>query len=138
MVPDISRRNAIAAASMSLVSLSGCTFLNGDTQTATIHLINNTSSEQDFYTELTYDDNKHQFGKITTIPAGSAIEVNVDVSQRTYIIKTNVDDIEPRPEQTTKLETTQNECKNSIYFILYSSGEKYNLRYVEPKCQSGS
>ncbi|WP_323677333.1 hypothetical protein [Halorubellus sp. PRR65] len=138
MINGITRRNAIVVASMSLAPLSGCTFIRDDTYTVTIHLINNTPSEQEFYTELTYDDDKHQFGRVRSIPARSAIEINTSVPQRTYIMKTNVDDIVPRPEKTTKVKVAQNECEDTIYCTLETSGGNYNLRYSRPECSGES
>ncbi|WP_323677885.1 hypothetical protein [Halorubellus sp. PRR65] len=134
MVPRTNRRTVLLATAATAIPLSGCADLGHKTQTATVHLVNETRSEQEMYTDLTKGEETHVFGQLATVPAASARRIEADVQPGTYELLVNVDDIRPRPRATTNWEIAESDCENSIYCTLTRTDDRHRLTYLEHEC----
>jgi uncharacterized lipoprotein len=138
MAPSTSRRAVLLAAASATLPLAGCSAMPQATQQATIHLVNDTPSEQELYAELTHGDDDHAFGRVTTVPASSATAIETNLPARRYELLVTVDDVEPRPARTTTWTVADDDCENAIYCALASRDGAYGLRYLDSDCSASA
>ena len=139
MVNRMSRRRILGYGVLGLASVAGCQTPSSSEAPIVIHFSNSTEKSREAYVELVhFDSGDHEVGRVFTVEAGTTKKIDFTVKPTTYLLKTTVDDVTPRPERTSRWEVTEDECTKSRYCVLAPAEEGVTLRLMELQCTETS